>query len=1210
MLHPVQQKVAALNRQACRLRTTYGLGFGISTVLAAAFLLGLLDYLFRFQDPGIRYLSSAAWLAVLAVTWRRFIDPAWRHRPSDRQVAQRIEEHFPQLQDKLSSAIAFLGQSEHDPLAGSAALRRAVIASATGDIEQLDFQQCLDRRPARRTGIVAAVVGLVVLVVSALDGQASWLAARRLAMPWNSQPWPRRCVLEFVKQPSRIALGSDFEVEVVARHGHLPDVVKLVIWLDGDEQRNSQVASMKFFGDKMVHRLENVRRGFRYRAVGGDDDSMPWLPLEVVEPPHVAALSLRLHPPAYTGWPVETSGENILALEGTRVEVLGRLNKAAASVELQTDQKDAVPCVPVRLAGDGSEFQLPADAEPAWILHESVAYWFVVTDEEGLQGGGERRWNARVVHDTPPTVSLEKPGANTFVTRVAVVSLDGLVKDDLAIHTVELRYRRSDAAEVQEETIELQGGPDAVPRAKSGGLTSRSGAGESRPFHFAWDLAPLQDLAPGAWIEFSVAASDYQPQVGQSTTRRLTVITAEELEDRVAARQAYILGQLAEILYAQREARAQTKSLEIQLDTAGRLNPSDVNQLQAADLSQRQVGKLLADPQDGVQTQITGLLDELQSNRVDSPEISRRMQQLLDVVEQISRQKLPEIQRSLINALKAAGEALNRPPTADLSKAAQPDEALRQPLSGAGTQQDEVISLLEQTLGEMSQWDSYRRFAREFSRLRQQQQQIRQETERIRLDTLGKELNALTAQEKANLKRLAERQIELARQVDKTQSRMAEMQAELSDSDPLAAETLADALELVRRTAVSGQMRESGRDVENNRVGQAVGTQQEIVDHLQEVLDALANHREHELSRRLRKLDEAAEELKQLRDKQQGLNEQLDQAAQLKQPEQRQRELQRLARQQQELAEQSQRLVRRLQRLQSQAPAGLVEQASACQQEAAQASDQDDPAAALEQGHQAEQLLDQAERQIQGERQQAKQDLFQEQMARLEKEVSGLIGRQQASNNATTELEGLRQQQGQFRREQLASVRDLATQQRSLATETGALGDKVREAAAFALGFREATQDMERAARQLDLAETGGAAQPQQRALTRLLQLREALKPDAAGEQKPPDGDPPVQPPSNQPSANAIQRLAELKLLKSLQQELNRRTGELETLRVEQGSLTADQVRELVDLAQQQGRLADLLMNLSPPKEAKPDSEPSSESGSAEAKPDDRGQAL
>ena len=1204
MLHPVQQQVAALNRQARRLRTTYGVGWAFSAVLATAFLLGLLDYLFRFQDPGIRYLSSAVWLGVLVAAWRRFLRPAWHYRPSDRQIAQRIEGHFPGLQDQLSSAIEFLGQSEQDPLAGSAALRRAVIARATDDIERLDLQQCLERRPARRTGIVAASVALVVLAVSALDGQASWLAVRRLAMPWSSQSWPRRYVLEFVKQPTRLALGSDFEVEVVARNGHLPDVVRLVTWWDGDELRNAQAAVMKFFGDKMVYRLENVRRGFRYRAVGGDDDSMPWTPLEVVEPPHVEALSLRLHPPAYTGWPVEPSGENILALEGTRVEILGRLNKAAAAVELQTDQKDAPPRVPVRLAGDGSEFQLLADAEPAWVLHESVAYWFVVTDEEGLQGGAERRWNARVVHDSPPTVALDKPGANTFVTRVAVVSLDGVVKDDLAIHTVELRFQRSAVADAKAETIELQRGPDAVPQVKTGGLTGSSGTGESRPFHFAWDLAPLQDLAPGASIEFSVAASDYRPQVGQSTTRRLTVITAEELEDRVAARQAYILGQLAEILYAQREARAPTKSLEIQLDTAGRLNPSDVNQLQAAELSQRQVGKLLADPQDGVQTQITGLLDELQSNRVDSPEIHRRMQQLLDVVAQLSRQKLPEIQRSLINALKAAGEALNRAPAAESTPPAPPDEALRQPLTGAGAQQDEVIALLEHALGEMSQWDSYRRFAREFSRLRQQQQQIRQETERTRLDTLGKELNALTAQDKANLKRLAERQVELARQVDKTQSRMAELQAELNDSDPLAAETLAAALEIVRRTAVSGQMRESGRDVENNRVGQAVGTQQEILEHLQEVLDALANRREHELGRRLRKLEQAAEELKQLRGQQQGLNEQLQEASQLKNAEQRQRELQRLARQQQELAEQTQRLARRLQRLQSQAPGGLVEQASTRQQEAAQASDQGHPEPALEQARQAERLLDQAERQLQAERQQAQQDLFQEQMARLEQEVSGLIGRQQALHNATTELETLRQQQGQFRREQLAGVRDQATQQRALAAETVALGDKVREAEAFALGFRGAAQDMERATRQLDLAETGEPAQQaQQRAITRLLQLRDALKPDAAGEQQPPDAQPPKQPPSTQPQADAIRRLAELKLLKSLQEELNRRTGELETLRVRQGSLTVEQVREVAELAQQQGRLADLMMHLSPPNEVKPDSEPDG----ADAQPGDGG---
>jgi hypothetical protein len=1191
MVHPVQEKVATISRRARTLRLWHGLGLTAALVVATAFLLGVTDYLVRFQDPGIRALSSATLGAVLLLSALRWLVPAWRYRPSDRQVAQRIEQRFPQLQDRLSSTIDFLGQSEDDRLAGSPALRRAVIAGTGSEIERLDFPASLDVRRPRRSAIWAAVVGIVVGGVCAWDVNAAWIATRRLLRPWSADPWPQRYVLEFTKQPTRLAVGADFEAELVARSGRLPEAVKFYCWFDGSDQRNAQVTTMKVFGDKLVQRLENVRRGFQYRAVADDEESTPWIRLDVVEPPQVAALSLRLHPPAYTGWPVEQSGENILALEGTRVEIAGRLTKPAVAVELRTDQKDSPATVSVRVTGDGTEFRLPADAPTGWTLQESVAYWFVVTDPEGLQGGGQRRWNARVVRDAPPTVTLEKPGTNTFVTREAVVPLAALVKDDLAIHFVELRFRRSDAPGEQEASLELQRGAKQVPRAAAGSFSSRSAAGETRTVRYAWDLASLKDLGPGASIEFSIAASDYRPQVGVSTVRRLTVISSEELEDRIAARQGYILGQLADVLTAQRTARTLTKSLEIQLETAGQLGPSDVNQLQAAELSQRQVGKLLADPQDGVQTQITGLLDELASNRIDSPEIVRRMRQLLEVVEQLNRDQLPEIQRALISAQKSAGELLTRPGAAGAKHAPKPDEALTRPLRTAGAKQDEVIARLESVLGTMTQWDSYRRFAREFSRLRQQQQQVRQETERVRLDTLGKELSALTPLERASLKRLAERQLELARQVDKTQARMGEMQVELRESDPLAAETLADALEVARRTAISGQMRESGRDIEANRVGQAVDNQQEVLDHLQELLDALANRREHELERRLRKLDEAAAELQQLQRKQQELRARVAQAAAQANPADRQRELKRLLREQQELAEESRRLARRLQRLQSSAAAKLVEQAATSQQAAAQACEKANPAAALEKAQEAERLLEQAEQQLQAERQQAKQDLFQEQLARLEKEVGGLVGRQQALQLATTELQGLRQSQaGQFQREQLASLRDLAAQQRALSGDTGAVAEKVQAAAAFALAFRGAAQEMERAARQLDVAETGEPAQrPQQLALVRLQQVLEALKRDSQDSQNPPGKKtPPGPPPDKQPPGDAIQRLAELKLLKLLQEEINRRTSELQALRVRQRSLSPEQVRELADLTEQEGRLADLVTNLTPPASDKP----------------------
>ena len=56
--------------------------------------------------------------------------------------------------------------------------------------------------------------------------------------------------------------------------------------------------------------------------------------------------------------------------------------------------------------------------------------------------------------------------------------------------------------------------------------------------------------------------------------------------------------------------------------------------------------------------------------------------------------------------------------------------------------------------------------------------------------------------------------------------------------------------------------------------------------------------------------------------------------------------------------------------------------------------------------------------------------------------------------------------------------------------------------------------------------------------------------------------------------------MAEIKLLKFLQEAINARTAELESRRTRQGSITADQQQELDSLARQQGRLADMVLEL------------------------------
>ncbi len=469
--------------------------------------------------------------------------------------------------------------------------------------------------------------------------------------------------------------------------------------------------------------------------------------------------------------------------------------------------------------------------------------------------------------------------------------------------------------------------------------------------------------------------------------------------------------------------------------------------------------------------------------------------------------------------------------------------------------------------------------------MRQTQDELRQDTERTRLDYLGREFQDLDADQRVNLRRLAERQTELGRQFDKIQTRMDQMRTELTETDPAAAETLSDALELARRAALGGSMRETGRRIENNRLGDAAQSQQTILRSLQELLDTLANRRVHELDSRANQLQRAGEELKELRTKQKELEAKAGQAAAAAEGQQRKRELDRLQPAAAELAEQAKRLSRRLERLLAEQAAQSLAGAASSLDQAAGAAKQGEAQRTLEQAREAGQRLEQAERQLEESRRTATQELLQEQLGRLGQEIEGLARRQQAALNATVELEGQRQQQaGRWTRTQLSSLGSLARQQRAVATAAAALTGKLASAPAFALGLQGVLREMDRAARGLDRQETGPPTQQSERnALARLQQMQEVLKPEQGS---PPDDqqqNPPGQ--NNQPPpSDAIERLAELKLLKLMQEEIHRRTIELEEARLRTGSLTGEQTESLRQLAEEQGRLATMLGELSGPR--------------------------
>jgi len=278
-------------------------------------------------------------------------------------------------------------------------------------------------------------------------------------------------------------------------------------------------------------------------------------------------------------------------------------------------------------------------------------------------------------------------------------------------------------------------------------------------------------------------------------------------------------------------------------------------------------------------------------------------------------------------------------------------------------------------------------------------------------------------------------------------------------------------------------------------------------------------------------------------------------------------------------------LQRALERLRQES-ARTAQRAAQRMQQAARQLDED-PDAALTEQQQAIEDLEQLRNEIAEERNEAAERLAFELLEKIGDELKSMIAREQTVIDETARLQQLREERGSLTRAQLRSLRDLAEAQAGLHKETEALVARLEPAPVFAVALRGAGRQMKFAAERLDERDTGAETQKRETAARqRLVDLIAALearpKPpeENAPPPEPPAGEPPMPPPMpNGPPGDRIPPLAELRMLRTLQADLLRRTEELDA-RAAAGELTPADQRELEELAVEQEELADLARNM------------------------------
>jgi hypothetical protein len=483
----------------------------------------------------------------------------------------------------------------------------------------------------------------------------------------------------------------------------------------------------------------------------------------------------------------------------------------------------------------------------------------------------------------------------------------------------------------------------------------------------------------------------------------------------------------------------------------------------------------------------------------------------------------------------------------------------RKALAEARKGQEEVEKTLNDLLTRrLEPWTSSHEIKGEANRLLEEQKRLQAEVEKLEqnADMAGKSRDELTPEQKADLDNAKQAQQKLEERTGQLLDKMDRVAADREKKDdPETARELRDALKEARQDNIAEQMREARENIEKNQLLEAQGKQRGSIRDLKKLVKNLEDRREAELDRLVKKLREKEKELAELIEEQEQLRKKVKEAGQIGDKAKREEELKRLARRQKELQEKTEEMVKQLTRMRAPRAGETLGQAG--EQMAGAGQQMEDGQQGEDEQEQTLQRLNEAQRELQRARKEAEEELGREQITRLADLIRPLKERQEALSAETTRFQENVQRKKKWDRPLRIDFSRKSEAQRGLGAETEDVAEKrLTKAPVFARLMRRASEAMTEAGermktvaqeqvdpKELPDAETARLQQLAQRRLTQVVDaLKEAVDKMEQAKAGGGRGDDDEDAAQSGPPSDGIPPVAQLKLLRDLQKDINQRT--------------------------------------------------------------------
>ncbi|GIW99504.1 MAG: hypothetical protein KatS3mg111_2837 [Pirellulaceae bacterium] len=1127
--HGVQEFARLAGQVRRRLRWQAGMAWS-AWVIGTLTAVSLVDVVVRREETGLRLLSFLTVIGVAIVGAWKLLRPAWRIRPTAVDVARWIERHHPEFGQRLSTLIELQSASAEDGRWGSLEFRVEAMRRLDQEISGRRWQDFLESGHLYRAAFLLAATMFLAAGIAAWRPQDVALAARRVLLPWAPVYWPRADQLFFRDLPTAVAAGTELQLEIADAMPPLPSDVLLEMRRGDGETVETIPATL--LGEIAVANLPPLTQSVQVRAVGGEDHSMAWHPLQVVAPPRLEESSFHVSPPEYTARePHEIAGRQIRVLAGSTVELHGTLSHPVHAISL-TNAHSASPLplsLVARLSSDRQQFVVTATDGP-WVVTESQSWYMTLHLDEDLQVRLPDTWTIEAVADLPPKIAIHSP-PSALATRALVLHLIGEATDDIGVASIALMARVADSA--TEQAFESDGDADVPAAGTTPHRVSIWDAGEQQslttrqPFVFDWEPGQHLALTDEPAIEFWLEAVDHAGQIGKTDVFRIEFRPAEEVLLAAEQQRRRLSESVAEALDLQRR---NTQLLERTVANVHENQEIDAAVVDAAGSMAHAIQAIeerLSSGESSAQHQLRALEELLDQNHLADTDFARDLQGVAAELRGLIDAELAEARRRALELAQAT--------RADMASGGEPEQT-NAALSADRKAQQALSDRLQALLTTLSHGDAMRQMVRELTQLAQQQQRVGTDTRQLQVEAIG----GLSPDEfQRRVEDLVADQQSLARLTDDLADRMDGLPPAPNDALQSQRDALRAAAASLAREQASNSMRSSADALQRGELAQAVKAQRQAEETLRQALQATgAGDLQSRLSNQAQRLQEASQTLSSLAEQQRTLAQSLDADDADQVVDEARRD------QQQQLRAAASLEQEKLASAGDHRTAAAVEQAIGAQEDALRAMEQQRSNAASQAAHRAAAALAEAAAQLQDRSRQLQNVAWEEESHRLADEVESVVQRQQpllAEWESLAAEQSVRRHDGDWQ----SNVRAAAAQQVALHNELRQIQSRVADTPAFGLALQQAGDAMELAALTAQRYRVAPETVEYARASLRKLELAAAaLRPNAAeGDESPGDDTSPSGEDPGEPTPPPlVSPIASLKLLRALQADLNART--------------------------------------------------------------------